>query len=135
MKRGAAAKDSKSVLRYNGKTFDEWRTAWQTELSLEKRLEVVKAPAAFGASGQGREAAQTILEVAGQLDWSSIDDSSAGQLKQACVDVLTGGRMTDGYRVPSDAWVPLVIPIVEKSGGKMTIGSYLAYQLPPAKRA
>jgi thiol-disulfide isomerase/thioredoxin len=33
----------KTELRYNGKTFDEWRTAWQTELSTEQRLESVRA--------------------------------------------------------------------------------------------
>jgi hypothetical protein len=56
-------------LRYNGKTFDEWRTIWQTELSTGKRTEAVKALAAFGSSGQGTEATEAILEVVGQYDW------------------------------------------------------------------
>jgi beta-lactamase regulating signal transducer with metallopeptidase domain len=42
---------TKPNLRYEDKTFEEWRDAWRTELSIEKRLEVVKALAAFGAAG------------------------------------------------------------------------------------
>ena len=119
-----------SALRYDGKTFDEWRTAWQTELSLEKRLEVVKALAAFGASGRGREAAEAILEVAAQLDWAFIGDNSAGRLQQACIDAFTSGEMTEGYRIPTEAWWPLVVPIYENSPEKSTIVKYLANQLP-----
>jgi beta-lactamase regulating signal transducer with metallopeptidase domain len=55
-----------SELRYNGKTFAQWRTAWQTELSTEQRLESVRALAAFGANGYGKEVAQSIVEVAPQ---------------------------------------------------------------------
>jgi hypothetical protein len=55
-----------SELRYNGKTFDQWRNAWQTELSTEQRLESVRALAAFGANGYGKEVAQSIVEVAPQ---------------------------------------------------------------------
>jgi thiol-disulfide isomerase/thioredoxin len=117
------------TLRYDGRTFEEWRTAWQTELSLEKRLEVVKALAAFGASGRGKEAAEAILDVANQLDWSYIHDAAKGRLQQACIDAFTNGEATDGYRIPSDAWFPLIVPIVEKSGDKFTFASYLVNQL------
>ena len=48
----------KSNLRYDGKTFDEWRNAWQTELSTEKRLEGIKALAAFGAPASAKKRAQ-----------------------------------------------------------------------------
>ncbi len=45
----SASPSDKSALRYNGKTFDEWKNSWQTELSSEKRTEAVHALAAFGA--------------------------------------------------------------------------------------
>lgn len=130
----AESADGAPALRYNGKTFEEWRTAWQTELSLEKRLEVVKALAAFGASGRGKEAAEAILDVANQLDWTYIQDSAKGRLQQACIDAFTSAQATDGYRIPSEAWFPLVVPIVEKSGDQFTFASYLAYQLSPGEK-
>jgi thiol-disulfide isomerase/thioredoxin len=118
-------------LRYAGKTFDEWRTIWQTELSLERRLEVVKALAAFGASGRGKEAAQAILDVANQLDWTSVDfNTPSGKLKQGCIDAFTTGQSTEGYRIPVNDWWPLVVPIYENSPEKSTIVTYLSYQLP-----
>jgi hypothetical protein len=102
------AATDKPTLRYDGKTFDQWWIAWKTELSTEKRLEAVKALAAFGANGYGKETAEAILDIVEQLDWSSIDDSSAGKLKTACIEALTSGRTTGGYRVPTADWLPLV---------------------------
>jgi hypothetical protein len=130
----ANSADEPPTLRYNGKAFEEWRTAWQTELSLEKRLEVVKALAAFGASGRGQEAAEAILDVANQLDWSHIHDSAKGRLQQACIDAFTSGEATDGYRIPTEAWWPLVVPIYEDSADKWTIVTYLSYQLPAGEK-
>jgi hypothetical protein len=93
----------KSALRYDGKTFDEWRTAWQTELSNEKRLEAVKALAAFGARGYGAEAAETILEVAAEYDVGLIVGSETPEVRlmQAVVDGLTN-------KVPASEWRPLL---------------------------
>ncbi len=79
----------KAVLLYDGKTFDQWQNAWRTELSTEKRLEAVKALAAFGANGYGKEAAEAILDVAGEYDFATIDESNAeGKLKQIVLDKL-----------------------------------------------
>jgi beta-lactamase regulating signal transducer with metallopeptidase domain/thiol-disulfide isomerase/thioredoxin len=122
-------------LRYAGKTFGEWRTIWQTELSLERRLEVVKALAAFGASGRGKEAAQAILDVANQLDWTAVDfNAPSGKLKQGCIDAFTTGQSTEGYRIPVKDWWPLVVPIYENSPEKSTIVTYLSYQLPAGEK-
>jgi hypothetical protein len=38
--------------------------------------------------------------------------------------------MTEGYRIPTEAWWPLVVPIYENSPEKSTIVKYLANQLP-----
>lgn len=77
---------NKAHFRYDGKTFKDWRDVWKTELSTEKRLEAVKALAAFGANGYGREAAEAIVEIAGQYDWTSIGGNGASDtLKKACL--------------------------------------------------
>jgi beta-lactamase regulating signal transducer with metallopeptidase domain/HEAT repeat protein len=60
-------------LRYDGKSFEEWRREWTTELKPERRAEAVTAFAAFGANGYGEEAAEAILEVMRQLEMSSDD--------------------------------------------------------------
>ena len=51
------------LLRYDGKSFAEWKNEWKTELKPERRAEAIKAFAAFGASGYGEEAASAIIEV------------------------------------------------------------------------
>ena len=70
----SASPSDKSALRYNGKTFDEWKNSWQTELSSEKRTEAVHALAAFGARGFGPEAAETILNIAQESDFARGED-------------------------------------------------------------
>jgi thiol-disulfide isomerase/thioredoxin len=112
-------------LLYDGKTFDQWRSAWKTELSMENRLEAVKALSAFGANGNGKEAAEAIMEVAQQQDWSYIDNSSAGKLRQACVDAFTTGQTTGGYRIPAQNWFPLVKPLIAKQGEKFNFATYI----------
>lgn len=123
--------DAKNVLLYDGKMFDEWRSTWKTELSMENRLEAVKALAAFGANGRGKEAAEAILEVVQQLDWTYIDNSSAGKLKEACVDAFTSGRTTGGYRILATEWLPLVIEKLRVPSGPInSFGNYIFYQIP-----
>ena len=56
---------------YDGKTFDQWRSEWKNELKTEKRIEAIKALAAFGHAGYGQEAAEAILEIAAAYDWIS----------------------------------------------------------------
>ncbi len=83
----AGGDTDRSSLRYEGKTFDQWRDAWQTELSPERRTEAVKALAAFGAHGHGKEAAAAILDIVAQYDiWTVIGDNSAMlPLQNACI--------------------------------------------------
>jgi hypothetical protein len=84
-------KADNSALRYDGKTFNEWQNAWRTELSTEKRIEAVKALAAFGANGYGKEAAAAILEIASQYDWwSGAPNNSLDSLRTACVEAFGG---------------------------------------------
>jgi hypothetical protein len=112
----------KSDLRYEGKTFDEWRAAWKTELSTNKRVEAVKALAAFGANGHGKDAAQAILEVAGQYDWTSIGGNKMIEpLQNACVEALAGPSFGEPRAVPQRIPVGDAMPAISaaaKSGNQ-----------------
>jgi hypothetical protein len=72
--RGPAASNvepvlNKAKLRYDGKYFDEWRENSRTELSTDRRLQAVKALAAFARAGYGKEALEAILDIAGEYDF------------------------------------------------------------------
>jgi hypothetical protein len=58
-----AAPAKKAALRYDGKSFAQWRKKVRTELKSEPRSEGLKAMAAFGANGYAAEATAVILEV------------------------------------------------------------------------
>jgi beta-lactamase regulating signal transducer with metallopeptidase domain/thiol-disulfide isomerase/thioredoxin len=106
---------NRSKLRYEGKSFEEWRDAWQTELSTAKRLEAVKALTAFGANGYGEEAAAAILDIVDQYDWTLIENDATGKLKQAAIDAFTGGFEGFGpqsptkQHIPSKHWLPILL--------------------------
>ncbi|MCI0331924.1 MAG: DUF1559 domain-containing protein [Planctomycetes bacterium] len=94
---------SKSALRYDGKSFDDWRTEWQTELSTKKRLDAVIALAAFGRAGYDKEAVDASLDVAGEYDFNTIDNTGEGSIKNAVLNHLAPyGHAQDMAR----HWVP-----------------------------
>ncbi len=106
-----SASTDKSALRYDGKTFDEWRNEWRTELSTEKRLEAVKALAAFGANGYGREAAAEILDIAGEYDWRQSGNplsAPEGELQKTILAALTGGDPAIP-QIPVQFWLPVLL--------------------------
>ena len=76
------------TLLYDNKTFDQWRALWKNELKTEKRTEAIKAMAAFGRAGYGKEAAEAILDVAGEYDFYMRDSSAEGQLKEQLLEIL-----------------------------------------------
>jgi hypothetical protein len=102
------ANQRRASLRYEGKSFEEWREAGRTELSAEKRLEAVKALAAFGANGYGRGAAQAILDAARQYDWNALEDTKIGQLKGEIVATFAG-RYDGSPFIAWNDWLPLVV--------------------------
>jgi hypothetical protein len=123
----------KPNLRYDGKTFDEWRNAWQTELSTAKRLEAVKALAAFGANGYGKDAAEAILEVAGQYDWTSIGGNKMIEpLQNACVEALAGPSFGEPRAVPQRIPVGDAMPAISAAArsGNQRQKMFLTYVLP-----
>ena len=75
--------NQQSQLSYEGKSFDDWRKSWRTELSLEKRTDAVKALAAFGSHGFGPEASEAILDVAQEYDSLEYGDNPEGKFGNA----------------------------------------------------
>jgi hypothetical protein len=109
-----ALDETKRNLRYEGKTFDQWRTAWQTELSTAKRIEAIKALAAFGASGYGQEATEAVLEIARHYDWRA--ELGRNELQTAIVDAFNGRGKTV-HVIPARVWFPMLMREV-RSGDK-----------------
>jgi hypothetical protein len=111
----SAAATDRANFRYEGKTFKEWRNAWQTELSTEKRTEAVQALAAFGANGYGPEAAKAIAEIAGQYDWTSIGGNEAADtLKKACLGAFGyPGTSTVARPIPENDVLLALLAVVD----------------------
>lgn len=107
----------KALLRYDGKTFGMWTNAWRTELSTEKRLEAVKALAAFGRAGYGKEAADAILDVAGEYDFYVLEgeENEEGKLKNTVL-----AELAPNYRshLLAKYWVPDLAIRLEKEPKK-----------------
>jgi hypothetical protein len=120
--RGAANKDT---LRYDGKSFDEWRNDWQTELSTENRIEAVKALAAFGRAGYGKQAAEAVLDVVRQYDWQYLEDPPIGKLQELASKSFAG---TGEARMPLDDALPVLVAAI-KSGDKKVVdfAQYVVY--------
>jgi hypothetical protein len=62
----------KEDLRWDNKPFSYWQTCWRTELKSERRLEALRALAAFGTRGYAEEAAPVILEIMKEYDVSRV---------------------------------------------------------------
>jgi hypothetical protein len=127
----AQTASAKPALRYNGKTFDEWQEIWKTELSTDKRVEAVKALAAFGANGYGKEASRAILDIAGQYDWTRLGGIAATeQLQWACLESFADDGQ--GKEVPQNIPPKVAIPVLSqavKSGDRQQ-KLFLDYVLP-----
>lgn len=95
------------VYRYDGKTFETWRDTWKHELSTEKRIEAVKALAAFGRAGYAKEAAETILDVAGEYDFTAhlSNEAPEAKLRSAIVYNLA----VSPYRLDESIWFPMLM--------------------------
>jgi hypothetical protein len=98
-----------STLLYDGKTFDEWRTLWKTELKTENRTECIHALTAFGRAGYGNQAAEAILDVAGQYDYLR---SGGTEQIQKLKNAALGALLDDG--IPPEYWLPLLMERLEK---------------------
>ena len=98
------------------------RNLWKTELRTEKRTEAIKALATFGANGYGKEAAEAILEVAGQYDWESIGDNKAIEPLQKARLCREGG-LGGSWMLASAHFAPSML------GGRLIASSFPRRQL------
>lgn len=116
-------------LRFDGKTFDEWRKVWKNELSTEKRIEAVRALGAFGRAGYGKQAAETILDVASQYNFLYLEgnETREGRLQSAVFEELT-----PEYRDHTLAkyWLPDLVDRLKKDPQKWKdLAAMLMYRL------
>ncbi|MBX3425916.1 MAG: polysaccharide biosynthesis/export family protein [Pirellulales bacterium] len=108
------------VLLYDGQTFEQWRSKWRYELKTEKRIDAIEAMAAFGRAGKGREAAEAILDVAGEYDFTTWGGDGAGKLKHRTIELLTAGG---DPQLPVEDWFPALVERYRsdaKKWGKLT---------------
>jgi len=80
-------KIDKASLRYDGRTFDQWRRELLTELKTERCVEALNALAAFAPHGFARDAAEVVLEATANLDLSSYNWNDNG-FKSSAVSVF-----------------------------------------------
>ncbi len=74
---------ARETLRYDGKTFREWRNELATELKPELRIEGIKALSMFGAKGYGEEAARAILAEMRGYDLANRDNDDSKVIEAA----------------------------------------------------
>lgn len=104
-KKGNPPAPAREALRYDGKTFEEWRIALVTELKPELRIEGIKALSAFGVNGYAAEATTAILDVVRVYDYDRVDDHDK--------KVLDAGR-TGLVKIGQEHAIPALIEEVEK---------------------
>jgi hypothetical protein len=91
-------------------------------LKTERRIEAVTALAAFARAGRGKEASETILDVAGQYDFYTLDQSAEGKLKHRVLDVLVNNET----HVSELDWLPVLYERLKSDPKKW---KWLAYFL------
>ena len=79
----------KNSLRYDGRTFDEWRRELLIELKTERRVEALNALAAFAPHGFARETAEAVLEAKGREDFFS-HNRNKDSFRSRTVSVFAG---------------------------------------------
>ncbi len=76
------------TLRFDGRTFDQWREELLTELKPERRTDAILAFRAFAANGYGRDAAQAIVDVMRGHDVWNTDVTPEGKLNETAVEAF-----------------------------------------------
>lgn len=117
------------TLLYDNKTFDEWRSLWKNELKTEKRIEAIRAMAAFASAGYGKEAAEALLDVAEQYDFYIFDGSTESKLKEKVLEILC---TSNDYRIDAELWLPSLLERYRQDPEKV---KWLAYQAVSRLRA
>jgi HEAT repeat protein len=74
--RAGESSPDKEALRYDGKPFGYWRDYLRTELKAERRIEGIRAMAAFGTKGYAVSASRAILGVVDDYGGNPCDGGS-----------------------------------------------------------
>lgn len=91
---GNSATEAKhAALRYDGKTFDEWRQVLNTELQTERQIEAIKALGAFAANGHSQEVLASIAQFMRTPSRISPDEPERTRLTSAAISAV--GRASD----------------------------------------
>ncbi|HYO25920.1 MAG TPA: tetratricopeptide repeat protein, partial [Lacipirellulaceae bacterium] len=98
---------------YDGKTFEAWRAHWRSELKVAKRMEAVEALAAFARAGHGREAAEALLDVAGEYEFGG--GGGGAELLGQIIETLSG---RDSDSIATDVWLPVLVERIRLSQGE-----------------
>lgn len=93
----------KQDLTFQGKTFDQWVEELKTELDPKTRAEAIRAMAAFGANGRGKEATAVIVHAVGNLHFSIND----GPRDDKSAAILAFVQESD--RIPLEDSFPLLL--------------------------
>ncbi len=103
-----SAEQLKPTLLYDGRTFDQWKEDWKTELKTENRIEAIEALRAFGRAGLGKQATEAILEVAEPYQFNVWGDSDGEKGLVTAIVHAFGG--SDGNPpVPAKASLPILV--------------------------
>jgi len=103
---------SRKNLRYQDRSFDQWKTSLDTELSPDRRFEAIRAMAAFGARGYGREAADVIAKLMREHGGPVLGHTVDQRLLAVAVAAFSG-REVEGVSAPVDM-IPLAdgVPVL-----------------------
>ncbi len=102
--------DRSCGLTFQGKTFEDWKWELQTELDPKCRTEAIRAMAAFGAHGRGQEVMKIIAGMAKRYNFSTIDGSDFGKLKQAAIDAIC----LQEPAIPQEDSLPTLLRLLEE---------------------
>ena len=112
----------KPTLLYDGKTFDQWKSSWRRDLSIDLRIKAIRAFVAFANAGKGKEAADEIMAIAAGYDWTSIGDNGVTEPLQLACKAAFAER-----QLPTDVAVEAVI--AAKDSKKARVRTFVLYTL------
>ena len=88
----ATGRNRGNWLRYDGRSFVEWLTQLDTELSVGKRRETIAALTAFGQRGYGPEVTQKLIELLADEDLREYAIRALGRLGPTAAEAIPAFR-------------------------------------------
>jgi hypothetical protein len=132
--KNAAAELLDTPLRYDGKSFDQWRAVLRTELSAARQTDALVALGAFAANGRSKDAAAAIAEFIAKPSRLPAEAKARDALVQTAVAAIGRGSKADfeaisGRETPSP--VDLTAEFWQKARAQFAIyhKSYLVDEL------